>query len=49
MATHLDKIYTAIIVGTFVMAVGAFLLSVVWRLYWAGGNDLASQEGDDIS
>jgi xanthine/uracil permease len=48
MATHLDEIYTAIIVGIFVMVVGAFLLSVVWRLYRAGSNDQTRGNGIDI-
>jgi hypothetical protein len=48
MATHIDEIYTTIIVGMFVVVVGAFLLSVVWRLYRAGSKDATSQEGYDV-
>ena len=48
MATQIDTINTAIIVGMFVVIVGAFLLSVVWRLYWARSNDPDPQERYDI-
>ena len=48
MATPIDEIYTTIIVGMFVVVVGAFLLSVVWRLYRAGSNSPDTRERYDI-
>ena len=38
--THLNTFDTVLIINIFVIVIGCFLASVVWRLYVGGRNDV---------